>query len=61
MRRLEKQMRDLGPTHLIYITDLELQCNLIVNEGQLEHINYASQLSQISTNLHFNSGSCRFK
>lgn len=44
-------MRDLGPTHLIYITDLELQCNLIVNEGQLEHINYASQLSQISTNL----------
>lgn len=35
-------MRDSGPTHLIYITDLELQCNLIVSEGQLEHINYAS-------------------
>lgn len=53
-------MRDSGshPSYL-YITDLELQCNLIVNEGQLEHINYASQFSQISTLL-FISGSCRF-
>lgn len=53
-------MRDSGPTHLIYITDLELQCNLIVSEGQLEHINYANQFSQISALL-FTSGSCRFK
>lgn len=53
-------MRDSGshPSYL-YITDLELQCNLIVNEGQLEHIYYASQFSQISTLL-FISGSCRF-
>lgn len=53
-------MRDSGshPSYL-YITDLELQCNLIVNEGQLKHINYASQFSQISTLL-FISGSCRF-
>lgn len=35
-------MRDSGshPSYL-YITDLELQCNLIVNEGQLEHINFS--------------------
>lgn len=53
-------MRDSGshPSYL-NITDLELQSNLIVNEGQLEHINYASQFSQISTLL-FISGSCRF-